>query len=197
MMVVNVNEWASLRAKPNANSAQLQKIPLGGVVSGCVQVNDKYVECVYNGQTGYVAKQYLQEYVPSYSHSGFDSLGVDMPTLEAFESLGTEVLKYSFNGYTAVARRLYYGEKEELKVVCYDASWTPRWSTGVESDHATELYSTFCRKGYNIMNGSMAVMMQAFLMVFSVALPTDSGRSEDCIMSLSFIWKLYRLRSVI
>ncbi len=142
MMVVNVNEWASLRAKPNANSAQLQKIPLGGVVYGCVQVNDKYVECVYNGQTGYVAKQYLQEYVPSYNYNGFDALGLDMPTLEAFESLGTEVLKYSFNGYTVVARRLYYGEKEELKVVCYDASWTPRWSTGVESDHATELYST-------------------------------------------------------
>ncbi len=54
----------------------------------------------------------------------------------------------------------------------------------------------FCRKGYSTMKGRIAVMMQALRMVFSVAPPTAYGRSEDCIMSRSFSWKLYRSRLV-
>ena len=48
----------------------------------------------------------------------------------------------------------------------------------------------FCRKGYRTMKGRIAVITQAFLIVFTVAPQIDSGRSEDCIISRSFIWKL-------
>ncbi len=42
------------------------------------------------------------------------------------------------------------------------------------------------------MKGSSAMMIHALFTVFSVAEPSDWGRSLPCMMFLSFIWKLYR-----
>ena len=54
-------------------------IPLGAVVEDCVQVNDRFVKCIYKGQTGYILIDYLGAYEPPQNNS-FDDL-----TLPAYD----------------------------------------------------------------------------------------------------------------
>ena len=61
MLVVNCNEWVSLRDKPTTSSARLDKIPLGTLLEDCYQSiqNPDFYSCGYNGKWGYVHSDYL------------------------------------------------------------------------------------------------------------------------------------------
>ncbi|MBR5750839.1 MAG: hypothetical protein IKX84_00490, partial [Clostridia bacterium] len=123
MVVVNCNEWVSLRAKPTSNSQQLARVPLGSMVTNCSQANESYASVIYQGMQGYISLNYLAEYVaePDEYQSAFSSLP-EWPTYEQFSAVGTPIVEYSFGGYTVSARRSYAGEGEEMMIVCFDPS---------------------------------------------------------------------------
>ena len=60
-MVYNCNEYVSLREKPDTQSNRLAKVPLGGIVTGCVTYMGNWIYCEYKGQRGYVLSQYLKK----------------------------------------------------------------------------------------------------------------------------------------
>ena len=139
MQVVNCNEYVSLRKTASSSSTVLAKVPLGEVVEGCVQVNDKYVSCEYNGQYGYILIQYLAAYEPPKNNT-FDDLS--FPAYDVFNTRGEKVLEERFNGYTVVVRRGYAGEGEEIMAVCYDPTMKAIWTVADGTDYMTELTLT-------------------------------------------------------
>ena len=143
MVVANCNEWVSLRARPTPNSAQLKRVPLGTVVYECVQVSDTYAYCRVDEAYGYISLQYLSAYIaeePQNTKSPFEDL--DRPSMEQLKAAGEEILESSFNGYTVIARRAFFGDAEDMVVACYDPTGKWLWQTGEYVDQATELTST-------------------------------------------------------
>lgn len=59
-MVVNVEEWASLRQYADTKSQRLAKVPVGAIVTGCVKEGD-FILCTYQKKTGYIPTQYLRK----------------------------------------------------------------------------------------------------------------------------------------
>ncbi len=144
MVVVNCNEWVSLRAKPTSNSQQLARVPLGSMVTNCSQANESYASVIYQGMQGYISLNYLAEYVaePDEYQSAFSSLP-EWPTYEQFSAVGTPIVEYSFGGYTVSARRSYAGEGEEMMIVCFDPSHKASWITGGAVDQVGQVDSTY------------------------------------------------------
>lgn len=61
MRVQWCKEWISLRLEPRRSAPRLAKIPLGDIVYSCLDIKDElFVRCEYQGQTGYVLKQFLK-----------------------------------------------------------------------------------------------------------------------------------------
>jgi len=60
-MVVNCEEWVSLRELPDTTSKRLSKVPVGAVVVACVKEGDAFVRCEYKKQVGYIAAAYLKK----------------------------------------------------------------------------------------------------------------------------------------
>ena len=58
--VYNCSEWVSLRKEDNAQSERLVKVPLGAVVTRCVDGNGTWIYCTYKGKSGYIKKDYLR-----------------------------------------------------------------------------------------------------------------------------------------
>ena len=137
MIVVNCEEWVSLRAKPASNSAQLRTIPLGGIVENCVQVNDAYVSCSYEGQYGYVSLKYLELYTEPLQ-KGFAGLN-DLPAFSELCGVGNNALIWTNGTYTVLAQRAYTGDHEEMLAACYSAELKPLWCVGCQSSDFTEL----------------------------------------------------------
>lgn len=58
--VAYCEEWISLRAQPSTESQRLATVPLGAVILITDRYDDGYfVSAEYNGQRGYVLKEYL------------------------------------------------------------------------------------------------------------------------------------------
>ena len=138
MQVVKCNEYVSLRKTASTSAATLKKVPLGAVVENCVQVSTNFVRCTFEGETGYILKNYLAEYEPP--KSAFEDL--DMPAYDLFMSRGELALNEKVNGYTVVVRRNAHDNTEEIMAVCYDANMKPCWSTWDNSTELTELTMT-------------------------------------------------------
>ncbi len=69
MMVVNCNEWVSLRSEPSVNATRLAKVPLGAWVythgsfaHNTMGDNNTFVRVLYNGQWGWVLDNYLESF---------------------------------------------------------------------------------------------------------------------------------------
>ena len=131
MVVVNCNEWVSLREKASASAARLARVPLGASVENCVQVSDTFIYCSYRGVWGYIGVNYLSE-PEGNEPEGTDGAGTAfsalpyLPGYAAFAAVGTEIFSETRQGYTIMARRAY-GELEEIMAVCYDAQGRPLW----------------------------------------------------------------------
>lgn len=118
-LVVNCEEWVSLRAQPDTSAERLVEVPLGAVVTECTQVDGKFVECAYAGQTGYI----LAEYLMPLSIEGAD-------------------LSFEANGLTWIGTRFYAQSREAMRLICMDEAETIRWSEWLQADYATELSCT-------------------------------------------------------
>lgn len=68
--IVNCNEWVSLREHADSTSLRLAKVPLGAKVTHCYDTIFDFMLCEYNGELGFIKKQYLMfedEYERRYS----------------------------------------------------------------------------------------------------------------------------------
>lgn len=122
MVVVNCNEWVSLRKEPSASSERLKKVPLYDTVTDCQWESDDFMRCTYEGVTGYIQNKYLE---PLEANEAETVLDVQLP------QYGMDVL----------AMRQYDGS-EKLTVVGYDASGAEKWRYLTDGGEPTELSMT-------------------------------------------------------
>ncbi len=112
MRVCWVKEWVSLREEPKKTSKRLAKVPLGDIVYSCVELknNDRFYECEYRGQKGYILKKYLRpakEYEPPESWATTKTM-----TMDEITATGETVLDWAeYNIRIAAA----HGTEEENK----------------------------------------------------------------------------------
>lgn len=105
MMVVNCQEFVSLRESPDRSSERLAKVPLNAVV-GSAETDPSFGDftfCDYEGQGGYILSEYL------------------VPTDQVPE---TTVLDVTVQGHHLVAKRSYPEEGERLRITCDEGLWT-------------------------------------------------------------------------
>ena len=107
MIVVNCEEWVSLRESPDTSSTRLAKVPLDACVSGCKDSGD-FIYCEYEGQQGYILAKYLK---PVYSYS-----------LQSFiqEFSGEDLADIKNNGFILDTAYSYGSDSETIEVVCRD-----------------------------------------------------------------------------
>lgn len=60
MVVMNCDEWVSLRNAPSKTAARLLKVPLGEVVYDCVEASNGFIACSYKETRGYILEEYLE-----------------------------------------------------------------------------------------------------------------------------------------
>lgn len=61
MQVVYCKEFVTLRAKPKKTADALARVPLGGIVYSCTECGSvRFLKCEYEGQTGYILRQFLK-----------------------------------------------------------------------------------------------------------------------------------------
>lgn len=62
--VANCEEWVSLREHADTSSTRLAKVPLGAKVINVYDTIFDFYLCDYNGEMGFILKEYLSEYPP-------------------------------------------------------------------------------------------------------------------------------------
>ena len=117
MVVVNCDEWVSLRKSPSTSADRLKKVPLYEVVTDCEWAENGFVRCTYDGATGYILEKYLDTYEPDEPDSFLDETVGDVSVL---------------------AYRAYSGDRETLTVNVFDADGDSLWGMQADS-YATEL----------------------------------------------------------
>ena len=122
MMVVNCDEWVSLRETPSTSAKRLMKVPLDAVVTDCEWTDSSFTRCTYEGVTGYILDKYLE---PIEANEPDDAL------------LDTWV-----HGMNVYALRNYEGDGERLTVVCYGADGGEMWRFDTGVADVTELDAT-------------------------------------------------------
>lgn len=131
MVVVNCEEWVSLRAEPDTASPRLCKVPLGEPVFNCTRQGDFY-RCDYGDFTGYILSDYLTP--------GEDDPESNEP--EAEEEVGELVLKAEVNGLQITAERTMMDGGEYLLVACDGPDGEQRWFYETGTEDVTELTLT-------------------------------------------------------
>lgn len=61
MVIANCDEWVSLRESASTGAQRLAEVPLGAVVTDCEWAESGFYRCTYQGQTGYILSDYLDE----------------------------------------------------------------------------------------------------------------------------------------
>ena len=59
-VIYNCEEWVSLRAKPSTKAERLAKVPKYAKVYNCFDTDNGFTYCEYNGQTGFILREYLE-----------------------------------------------------------------------------------------------------------------------------------------
>lgn len=121
MMVVNCDEWVSLRQSPDTSSERLMKVPLYETVEDCEWVGNGFVRCAYLGVTGYILDKYLAPVEDNDPGTVLDATLPDGTTIQAFRQ---------------------YGEIETLQVIAYDDGGNMLWSRHTQVEDPTELTMT-------------------------------------------------------
>ena len=122
MMVVNCDEWVSLRAAPDTGADRLAKVPLYAIVTdgewspGC----GDFIYCCYEGQWGYILSRYLEPWADP-------------------EPEDSVLLDETLNGFHVMAERSLVGEGEYLLVTCEDATGDTVWYRESMTGEVTEL----------------------------------------------------------
>lgn len=125
MVVVNCEEWVSLRNAPSTSSPRIIQVPLGATVTECLEVRDGFVYCRYADLSGYIQAKYLSADVGA-------ATTAQNPT-------GNQIVNHTFDGLTVTAYVEFVDNGEVLKVYCHDASGSKVWDFVTATGEMTEL----------------------------------------------------------
>ena len=123
MVVVNCDEWVSLRKSPSTSSERLKKVPLYDYVFDCTWAENGFVRCTYQDTTGYILEKYLEPLEANEVETLFD---------ETLPQIGMMI----------DATHQYGNGRELLLVTGYRSSGAEVWKHTVDIGDITELYST-------------------------------------------------------
>lgn len=147
MVVVNCDEWVSLREAPSTSATRLTTVPLGTIVNNCTPYTGDFIQCEYCGMTGYILSDYLQPVDGGASG--------DQRT-----DRGQMICEQTIDGYTVRAYQEYASNGEDLYVECMDAQGVQIWEHAISVPFSTELQSADA-----FIGGTAA---QPLVMVFNV-----------------------------
>ena len=114
MRIVNCQDWVSLRSAPNTQAKRLAQIPLGAYVTGEYDYDSDFSPCSYEGVSGYILNEYLEE-----------------PALYA-----------QVGSFTVLGERSYSDSGEVMEITCLDSSGSEAWKRVFQSPYQTELNCT-------------------------------------------------------
>ncbi len=122
MRVVYCKEYVTLREEPRKTSMSLMHVPLGEIVYSCTKIKSElFVQCEYQGQTGYILKKYLQP-APEFEPPVSSAVSMKM-TLEEVTEAGETVLEWNDYNISVVAARsmgTIEGKNSEiLRIGCF------------------------------------------------------------------------------
>lgn len=144
MVVVNCEEWVSLRAAPYTSSDTLAEVPLGDVVVNCRRHSDVFTHCrTYGGQDGYILNDYLE--APEFRLlTAMDAREGTKVFDEVADYRGDWELDIVQLGLRVLCQRSYDGVHggETLRASCFDASDRFLWGLYTEALSVTELNLT-------------------------------------------------------
>ena len=137
MVVVNCEEWVSLRAEPSTSARRLAKVPLDQIVTHCAPSSNGFTYCEYQGQGGYILTEYL-EALPGNVEDAFDDSGDGDD-----EDYNSEIaLDQDVGGAHILAVRQYGESEETMTVTATDAATGEQLWTRTVRSGATELTNT-------------------------------------------------------
>ena len=125
MVVVNCEEWVSLRSAPSTKADRLIKVPLGAPVSDCSWAENGFIYGSYGGYSGYIKAEYLARE-------------------DDDDGPGEFALDTWVNGLRVTAERAYVGDGEYMLVICEDQNGGQRWSYETMTSSITELDLVDC-----------------------------------------------------
>lgn len=140
MVVVNCDEWVSLRAAASTSSARVVKVPLGAEVTDCVAVGNFYL-CSYNGYRGYILAEYLTTENWGYNTGKIEFISIPGTPSPSAVHTGGEPF------YTGYGRKVYLSHEdtmngETLTVSVCDDNDISVWCITTGTSYRTEL--TLC-----------------------------------------------------
>lgn len=127
MVVVNCDEWVSLREAPSTSASRITTVPLGAVVYNCTPSSGDFVQCEYSGMIGYILSDYLQ------------LMDGDASTYQT--NRGQLICEHTIDAYTVCAYHDYASNGEDLYVECMDAQGVQIWDHAISVPFSTELQS--------------------------------------------------------
>lgn len=144
MVVVNCEDWVSLRAAPYTSSDAVAEVELGEVVVNCKRHSDVFTHCrTYGGKDGYILNEYLA--APAFRLLTAMDAREDAPVFdEVSDFRGDWELDIVQMGLRVFCQRSYDGTNggETLRASCFDASDRFLWGLYTESLSVTELNLT-------------------------------------------------------
>ena len=114
LKIVNCQDWVSLRSAPDSGSERLAQVPLGALVTGEYDYDSDFSPCSYEGVSGYILNEYLEQ-VALYAQVGL---------------------------FTVLGERAYIDDREVMEITCRDSSGSEVWKRVFQSAYATELNCT-------------------------------------------------------
>ncbi len=122
MQVAYCKEYVTLREEPSKKADSLAQVPLGAIVYSVRQIKSvRFYECEYEGQTGYILKQYLRR-APEYEPPVSSAISKKM-TMDEVIGKGEKVLEWEdYNISVAAAKdsiMIKRVKNEVMRIGCF------------------------------------------------------------------------------
>ncbi len=170
MVVINCEEWVSLRDVPGTGGKRLAKVPLYAVVTDAEwePICGDFIYCCYEGQYGYILSQYLMMAPDD---------GADIVMNEQMANL------------RIVAERSCIDGGEYLYIDCEDETGALRWQYETHTDDVTELTLTTAFLGGPAQD-PMVLVYNAMDNLLTALEPFDGGViwQKDIDLGASNTW---------
>lgn len=143
MMVVNCDEWVSLRARPDAGSERLAQVPLYDALYNCRAAENGFTLCeTADGVEGYVLSEYLAPVAFELRGAGEAAAGGDVWDAPARFGADGWTLEFPERGMRVLCAREWDDGGEKLRASCFDAAGGFVWGLYTATPLVTELNST-------------------------------------------------------
>lgn len=138
MVVVNCEEWVSLRTKPDSASERICKVKLGEIVTNCQSADNGFLYCEYKTYRGYILESYLQLLSdPQATERASKNI-----SYEAFTADGNLILRDYAGSHTVLARILQGEHNKTLQIAAFDASFAMAWHFEMQASNT--MHTTPC-----------------------------------------------------